>query len=604
MEKTHSRSSFKSMFSYFEFMAKYLLKKRSTWLSPLIFGVVFIAISAIIGNLTGQDQATNLRMFQSMSGMFSIVFFSIFGMIKGINLFRDPSGEGIELLVVSKPLERWHIILVKFILFNIVGLVFFIVNIILFGICAAILGVDAGAASFTSIALGIPVTNWFSYLLFGTLSILISIKFNSKTILGVGMVVVMALSVGDTFFSNFSSVFIKNQTDDFKEKQGVDPFTPPPFSYYIDEKGRRIPFVKGDFKLGMRPSDNNLLVNTARQINLSNLVYFDTSASDIENVWNKETSENLWQYQMSLYLNPISAFNKLGLLGNYPIQSDSSRSANEINENDYSWSAETVTNFSAWNDGKGTNYSLKGIDLKQKNYNVFKLGAVQESAISGRPPLATADDDHRKPATESKLKNVFIDNDPESTTNWVEVIKGDRSKISNLIDTTLNSLSSTSQQSATDKKTKAITAIKAKLSDFGDFFGKYAALTYFDENGSEQKDWTNSQDHQATFLYYLAHLVAVNDHFDAQGQSASSANEFRAEIAKAIETIQTTGQPTKPGFFGEQLESGIQKIEKAQMVKLVPHARTQTWGIVLLWVAIIMGINAGTIFMYFKEDFR
>ena len=70
--------------------------------------------------------------------------------------------------------------------------------------------------------------------------------------------------------------------------------------------------------------------------------------------------------------------------------------------------------------------------------------------------------------------------------------------------------------------------------------------------------------------------MAVNDHFDAQGQSASSANEFRAEIAKAIETIQTTGQPTKPGFFGEQLESGIQKIEKAQMVKLVPHARTQT----------------------------
>lgn len=118
---------------------------------------------------------------------------------------------------------------------------------------------------------------------------------------------------------------------------------------------------------------------------------------------------------------------------------------------------------------------------------MFKLGAVQESAISGRPPLATASDDHRKPATESKLKNVFIDNDPESTTNWVEVIKGDRSKISNLIDTTLNSLPN-ANQSATDKKAKAIAAIKTKLSDFGDFFGKYAALTYFDENGSEQKD--------------------------------------------------------------------------------------------------------------------
>ena len=97
-------------------------------------------------------------MFQSITGLFSIVFFSIFGMIKGINLFRDPSGEGIELLVVSKPLERWHIIMVKFLLFNIVGFVFFIVNIILFAICAVILGVGSGGA-FTSIAAGIPLTN-------------------------------------------------------------------------------------------------------------------------------------------------------------------------------------------------------------------------------------------------------------------------------------------------------------------------------------------------------------------------------------------------------------------------------------------------------------
>ena len=96
----------RSMFSYFEFLTKYLLKKKSTWLAPIIFGVVFILISVIIGNFTGQTQSTNLNMFRMMTGMFAVVFFALFGMNKGINLFRDPSEEGIELLVVSKPLER------------------------------------------------------------------------------------------------------------------------------------------------------------------------------------------------------------------------------------------------------------------------------------------------------------------------------------------------------------------------------------------------------------------------------------------------------------------------------------------------------------------
>ena len=126
------------------------------------------------------------------------------------------------------------------------------------------------------------------------------------------MVVVMGLSVADTFFGNFSSVFIKNQTDDFKEKQGLDDFSPTPFSHYIDDKGNHIPFVKGAGSItgGVRGgAGGNLKINSNRQIDLSTLVYLDgdqaNNPTGIQNVWNK-TEESLWVYQMVLYLKPIS----------------------------------------------------------------------------------------------------------------------------------------------------------------------------------------------------------------------------------------------------------------------------------------------------------
>ena len=624
MEKVKSRSDFKSMLSYFEFMAKYLLKKKSTWLSPLIFGLFFIAISAIIGNISGQTQATKLRMFQSITGLFSIVFFSIFGMIKGINLFRDPSGEGIELLVVSKPLERWHIIMVKFLLFNIVGFVFFIVNIILFAICAVILGVGSGGA-FTSIAAGIPLTNWFSYLLFGTLSILISIKFNSKTILGVGMVIVMGLSVADTFFGNFSSVFIKNQTDDFKEKQGLDDFSPTPFSHYIDDKGNHIPFVKGAGSItgGVRGgAGGNLKINSNRQIDLSTLVYLDgdqaNNPTGIQNVWNK-TEESLWVYQMVLYLNPISAFNKLGLLGNYPIQSETARSADEINENDYSWKADIVQNFSEWNDGNGTNWSLKGIDLnlddrpdlKEPNYKTFKIGKV--NPLASFPGI---------PEENKKQRNAFVDETEDSTTNWVQVIRDNKDKIDKLIDTNLATLTISQgnfqqippgQQppaQTNPKKTKALENIKSAIKDTTNgfdaaFFDQFKTLTYYDKDANKQNNWTTIEDAQVDLLYYVSQLVATNEYYFNKGKAATQQanNDFRKEVEDSVEVV-TPNRPTNQGFFGEQLDVGIQKITTQGLVRLVPAIRTQTWGLVLLWIAIIMAINAGTIFMYFKEDFR
>ena len=116
-------------------------------------------IATIIGNFTGESQATNLRMFMSISAMFSIVFFAIVGIVKGLNVFQDPAGEGIEILIVSKPIERWQVVLVKFLIFHLLGIVYLFASMIIYSICAAILGLNPSQITFNQIAIGNPLTN-------------------------------------------------------------------------------------------------------------------------------------------------------------------------------------------------------------------------------------------------------------------------------------------------------------------------------------------------------------------------------------------------------------------------------------------------------------
>ena len=604
----------RSMFSYFEFLTKYLLKKKSTWLAPIIFGVVFILISVIIGNFTGQTQSTNLNMFRTMTGMFAVVFFALFGMNKGINLFRDPSEEGIELLVVSKPLERWQIILVKFIVFNIVGFLFFLISIIIFSICAAVLKVDA-SSTFVSISIGVPVTNWLSYILFGTIGILISIKFNSKTILSVGMVTVMALTAADTFIGSFSDLFISSRTTEYAAKIDENNLTLKPFGQFIDEKGNSVPFLTN----GQRASGNEI-TPTNRQINLS-LLNKDMSAV---NMWN-ESKDNSWQSQFALYLNPISAFNKVGQLGHLETQSTSKRTFNQINEEDYSWTAEVLDGkFSEWTGTDGTAYSFNGIDLNLKNKDAGKN--YQQFVLGTQFTVVTSTGTTAKSGT-------FFAEEEGNQADLVKLIKSDIEKIDNIIDNKLGSITTTLATSGALTKDKVISEIKSKvLSDLdADFWKKYDdALVYIKgpEDKDKLKDWSNDQDAKANFIYYLSHLVVVNERYDLGNDKKTADwtnNPFRKAVDDAIfdlsrvpgpgagrpfaeEVAADQAGPTQPQqanlFLEKGIQAGISKLPNAKMIKLVPHLRTQTWAIALLWIAIILGINAGTIFMYFREDFR
>ena len=101
-QKTYSNQSV--VRTYFKFNFKYLIKRKSTWLSPLIF-FLLLGIGIIVMRIIN-GPTTNIVAFQTLMAVFSVVFFAIIGIVKGVNLFREPTTEGVEILIVSKPLER------------------------------------------------------------------------------------------------------------------------------------------------------------------------------------------------------------------------------------------------------------------------------------------------------------------------------------------------------------------------------------------------------------------------------------------------------------------------------------------------------------------
>ena len=587
LTKKAKMSPLQSMIVYFRFLWLYVLKKKSTWLAPIIFAGLFIFISIIIANFTGESQSTNLRMFMTITSMFSIIFFSVIGMVKGLNIFQDPSEDGIEILIVSKPIERWQIVFVKFFLFHLLGLGFFLISIIIFTICAAILGLNAFEVVFNQISVGTPLTNWFAYMLFGTIGILLSIKFNSKTILSIGMVTMVALTAADTFVNSFGDMFITTKSSAVKKEIVGDssPFAPAPYSAIKDKNGNVTPFIATS-AFGMI---KNIKLPSSTQFDIS-LMYDEAKAKELENIWNN-AGDSTWLNQFVTFINPVSAFNKLGTLGYYYPQSDSSRSQNEINENDFSFTPKVVSanDFAKW-----ANHVLNGIDLsdeKNPNYLQFKMGNNKTlfRAVSG------------------------------DSTNWIKEINLVKDNVFDFVKENLKDA-----EASNVKET-----IKRNLDKLKIDWTKFQSLEFLKED-QVQENWTSKDENKADFAFYLAQLVLTNIIFEKQDENAltktkdtdASNNKFFKEVEGSLldldkinnippRPLEDNAQPGRPPqiqggstFFGEPTSQQIVKKTNAKLVQLLPSQTTATWAIVLTWIVIMGGLSAGTMYLYFKEDFR
>lgn len=124
-ERFQMSNGFKPIWSYCYFLFKFLIKKKTTFILPILSFFMVLIISLvpyiIYSSLSNDEKNNPLFSFAYASDKILIsssiiaTLFSITFLIsKSINIFKDCENEGVELIIVSKPIERWQILITKF----------------------------------------------------------------------------------------------------------------------------------------------------------------------------------------------------------------------------------------------------------------------------------------------------------------------------------------------------------------------------------------------------------------------------------------------------------------------------------------------------------
>ncbi|QKT05127.1 ABC transporter permease [Mycoplasma sp. OR1901] len=181
--------------NYIQFLHKLILKKKNTIIIPAILTTLMLIVTIVFSQINLNIDAKNIVFYVVVS--IQLIFTLFFASLKSINLFKDLSEDGLELLTFSKPLSRKSIILGKTFVNMIVGLYWAIILTVLNLIFIGVLNPQWLLQSFYVTLL----TIYLAYILFGNLSLLIAYKFNTKIALTLPIVLFSPLAFGGTLIS-------------------------------------------------------------------------------------------------------------------------------------------------------------------------------------------------------------------------------------------------------------------------------------------------------------------------------------------------------------------------------------------------------------------
>lgn len=214
--KWKESQGFKPILSYFYFLFIFLINKKGTWIMPIIIFLLPLLFSIIA--ITSSEGSTNTIYITSLSIICVLTISFITS--KTINLFKDSETEGVEILIVSKPIERWQIIFGKFSILILVSLLISLLNFI-----SNIIGVSIVNAfkkpntsemiifnqvdlnvNYALLVFGASIA---LCLLFGSITSLITIKCSKKLSSSIPIMLFMLMYMG-TFFSGIISTIGEN----------------------------------------------------------------------------------------------------------------------------------------------------------------------------------------------------------------------------------------------------------------------------------------------------------------------------------------------------------------------------------------------------------
>ncbi|MBW0596093.1 ABC transporter permease [Mycoplasma anatis] len=199
------------MKNYFIFLLKIIIKKKNTYILPTLM-ILLNLITGLIFLFIKLDNYYSPPIFFSL--LFLNLTFNIFySSIKSLNLFSDLEKNGTDLIIFSKPISRKNMILTKTLVFILIGFIWTTLHWVSWTLIylAKITNQNYLSFSFT-----IFLSIFFSYLIFGIIASLISIKWSQKAAIIVPLLLSTPAILSVVFvrtISKDSSKFIKDLLD-------------------------------------------------------------------------------------------------------------------------------------------------------------------------------------------------------------------------------------------------------------------------------------------------------------------------------------------------------------------------------------------------------
>lgn len=144
MQENNQTNFWQPVGSMLKFTSNIIFKKPSTWIVFAVFSVMVLLLC-----LMPKFLSIGMPAYQAVSstiiyGSIGIALASgIQGVLRGLNIFKDSQKQGVEIILVSKPISRNQVLLSRFIFLICFSLLIAITNVILTIIAMAIVGFNA-----------------------------------------------------------------------------------------------------------------------------------------------------------------------------------------------------------------------------------------------------------------------------------------------------------------------------------------------------------------------------------------------------------------------------------------------------------------------------
>ncbi|MCV3728227.1 ABC transporter permease [Ureaplasma miroungigenitalium] len=193
MKTNHAGVSeaFKKSYSYSSFLGHLIFKKVSTWCFVLILFLIMIPFTLI-----ARFVATDLNQFLIISYVYifiNLLLTVIFSVIKALNLFKDLSRNGIDILVFSKSISRKNIILTKIGFLVFLGTIWSVATFICFIVFYLSNFTYQKEVNYWYVSGFFSV--FFSFLIFGFMTSVIALKASSKVAIIAPIITFIPLAV-------------------------------------------------------------------------------------------------------------------------------------------------------------------------------------------------------------------------------------------------------------------------------------------------------------------------------------------------------------------------------------------------------------------------